>query len=124
MMNLFERELYKIFGDETLKDTVIQGKSLIGKIDNDLRVKIKWRTMGVSDNYPALQASIINRKEGEVDTKIFELQDIIGKKKMRGLDIVPHIWCNHEPEWYGYTPTDADRQRIWETISEYINLWR
>lgn len=125
MTNIFERELYKIFGDDTLAGTVIQGKSLIGKIDNDLRAKISWWDRSVKDSYDNLRVEIINRKEGKVDTKAFDLTDILGTKKVRSdLTVHPHIWSYREAEWYGYTPTDEDRQRIWEVISEYINIWR
>lgn len=126
-MNLFEKELQTMFGDsDILSDVKISGKTLIGKLDDDLRVKIQFITEGVADNYSALRLKIINRTEGEVDCATFRFSDIIGTvKRGNGLDpIKPHIWkYGDNVEWYAHTPSPSERAEIADTVLGYAEMY-
>ena len=66
-MNFYEQEMRKFFQDDTtIKDQRYCGKTLIGKLDDELRVKLQLISTGVRDNYNAIRAQIINRTEGQV----------------------------------------------------------
>ena len=61
-MTLFEKELRNMFdSSEIIKAKTYSGKSMLGKIDDDLRVKACFVTAGVADVYSALRVKIINR---------------------------------------------------------------
>lgn len=50
-----------------LKDQKYVGRICYGTISEDLRARVEFVTLGVSDHYAGLKTSIINRKEGVVD---------------------------------------------------------
>ena len=69
-MTIFEKELRNMFGSsEQFKERAYSGKSMVAKLDDDLRVKMSFVTLGVSSEYPALRVKVINRTEGEVDSE-------------------------------------------------------
>ena len=78
-MNFFEQEMRKMFGDSpVIQDAQYCGRTLIGKVDDELRVKLQFITTGIADNYDSIRLKIINRTEGEVDTEVFRFTDILG----------------------------------------------
>ena len=79
-MNFFESELKKIMGDSAiLKDQKYVGRMCYGTIGGDLRARVEFVTLGVSDHYAGIKASVINRKEGVVDSILLQFSDIWGK---------------------------------------------
>ena len=82
-MNFFESELKKIMGNsDILKDQKFVGRMCYGTLGGDLRARIEFVTLGVSDHYAGLKAAIINRKEGVVDSVLLRFTDIWGKQKV------------------------------------------
>ena len=76
-MNFFESELKKIMGDSAiLKDQKYVGRMCYGTIGGDLRARVEFVTLGVSDHYAGIKASVINRKEGVVDSILLQFSDI------------------------------------------------
>ena len=68
-MNFFESELKKIMDNSSiLKDQKYVGRICYGTINDNLRARVEFVTLGVSDHYAGLKTSIINRKEGVVDS--------------------------------------------------------
>ena len=53
---------------------------LLGKLDDDLRVKLQFVSTGVHKHYDAIQVSILNRTDGLVDRETMLFGDIIGVK--------------------------------------------
>lgn len=79
-MNFFESELKKIMRNSAiLKDQKYVGRMCYGTIGGDLRARVEFVTLGVSDHYAGIKASIINRKEGVVDSVLLRFTDIWGK---------------------------------------------
>lgn len=127
-MNLFEKELQTMFGDnDILSDVKISGKTLIAKLDDNLRAKIQFATEMYADHYSALKLKIINRTEGEVDSVLFRFSDIIGKiERKNGLDpISPYIWKDGDnADWYGFSPLPSERAKIADTVLDYAQMYQ
>ena len=125
-MTLFEKELKGMFGSSDLiKEKVYSGKTMIGRIDDDLRVKASFVTTGVADIYSALRVKIINRTEGEVDSQIFKFSDIIGTQRTAyNNKIDPHIWhIDGKDEWY-LPISQNERDRIADTVLDYVAIYQ
>ena len=125
-MTLFEKELKGMFGSSDLiKEKVYSGKTMIGRLDDDLRVKASFVTTGVADVYSALRVKIINRTEGEVDSQIFKFSDIIGTQRTAyNNKIDPHIWhIDGKDEWY-LPISQNERDRIADTVLDYVAIYQ
>lgn len=125
-MNFFEQEMRRMFGDtDIIRDAKFAGKTMLGRLDDDLRVKLQFISTHTSGQYDTIQASIINRTEGVVDKQNFRFADIIGKFTRPGLSSVdPHMWeYNAKPEWY--TPvTLSQKARIADAVLDYISMYQ
>lgn len=125
-MNFYEQEMRKMFGDNgIIHDAKFTGKTMLGKLDDELRVKLQFVTGILADHYNAIRATIINRKEGVVDQQLFRFSDIIGMQKRRDMsDIEPHIWeYGGKPEWYVPITASAKAQ-IADTVLDYVGMYR
>lgn len=124
-MNFFEKEMRKMFENkDLLQDAKFCGKMMLAKLDDELRLKVQFVTMGYADNYEAIKATILKRDEGAVDCHIFRFSDIIGQKKSYSSDRVnPYMWeCGQRSCWY--TPvTDKEKQQIAQTVLEYAGMF-
>lgn len=124
-MTFFEKEMELLFGDSEFlsADAVFSDKTLLGGIgglDDKLLAKIQFVSTKVADHYDALRLSIINKERGVIDTETFRFVSIIGKKN--GTD--PYIWdYNDNVSWYGFKPTDLDRARISDMVSDYCSMY-
>ena len=73
-MNLFEHELKMMFDDtDVIKDVKICGKTLLGKLDDELRIKLQFVATLIAGQYDAIKVTVINRTEGAVDTGILSV---------------------------------------------------
>ena len=124
-MNFFENNLRKMFeNSEVIDDPYFCGNCMIGRLDEDVRIKVRFTTQGVSDNYPALAAKILNRAEGEIDSQHFKFSDILGTRGGDNYKEV-HAWTyNGETEWYGYQPTVADMDKIAGAVESYAAMFQ
>ena len=128
-MTFYEQELKKLFGEsDIIHDAKYCGKTLLGKIDDELRVKLQFVITEIQGHYNALRLKIINRTDGEVDAETFRFSDILGgnpsfKDSPFARDI--HIWENNgNAEWYGYHPSPAAYQKIADTVNDYISMYQ
>ena len=79
-MNFFEMQLKKIMGQSTiLKNQKYVGRICYGQINNELRARVEFVTLSITDHYAGIKASIINKKEGTVDSALIRFSDIWGK---------------------------------------------
>ncbi len=121
-MTFFEKELHRLFDDseKLSEDTVFAGKTMITKIGEDLRAKVQFVSTNVSAQYDALRLTIINRREGKVDSETFKFNDILGMKDGRA----PHIWEDGQRvDWYIYHPTAYDYNLISDAVEDYISMY-
>lgn len=117
-MTFFERELRKIVEDQYPGATFV-GRACYVKLGELNRAKLQFATCGVADQYEALQISILNRNEGQVDALRLRFADIWGRQK--GL----YAWTDRgETEWYSYRPTGEDYQKLTEAVSDYLEVFQ
>ena len=128
-MTFYEQELKKLFGDsDVIRDAKYSVKTLLGRIDDELRVKLQFVYTGTRDHYNALRLKIINRTDGEVDAETFKFSDILGgnpayQNNPFAREI--HIWENNgKADWYGYHPSPAAYQKIADTVNDYISMYQ
>jgi hypothetical protein len=125
-MTLFEKELRNMFdSSDLIKEKAYAGKSMIARLDEDLRVKISFVTTGVADVYSALRVKIINRTEGDVDSELFKFADIIGTQRTAYNNKVdPHIWhIDGKDEWY-LPISQNERDLIADTVLDYVEMYQ
>ena len=125
-MNFYEKEMRTMFGDtDIIHDAKFCGKTMLGKLDYELRVKLQLISTFISGQYNAVQATVINRTDGTVDKQTFKFADIIGKQRRNNLDeIEPHIWeYNGKPEWY-IPVTASQKAQIADTVLGYVEMYQ
>ena len=120
-MNYFEKQMRILFGEsELFSEAMCSGKMMIGKNDQDVRVKLEFISTNIAKQYNAMKVTVLNRTEGEIDKTVFPFRDILGPKN--GYD--PYIW--DEPNcmgWYGFKPTGDEYDRISDTINDYMSMF-
>ena len=125
-MNFYEKELRDFFGSSPmLQDIHYFGRTCLAKLDEDLRVKLQFTSIGYADHYNAIKLAIINRTDGVVDQQLFRFADIIGQQTLKGRDpINPYIWDdNGQPEWYRPI-SQEQRSQIANTILDYVGMYQ
>lgn len=126
-MNFFEGELHRMFGgNDIIHDPKIVGRTLLGKIDDDLRVKLQFVSTEVHKHYDAIQVSILNRTDGFVDRETMLFGDIIGVKNTNISGRVnPYMWEEGVGKEYWYTPvTASDKALIADTVLDYVGMYQ
>lgn len=126
-MNFFEGELRQMFGDaENISDPKFVGRTMLGKLDDDLLVKAQFISTYVSKHYDAIQVSIINRNDGVVDKETMIFGDIIGMKLTRCSDKVnPYMWEESSGKAYWYTPISlTEKAQIADTVLDYVGMFQ
>ena len=128
-MNFFEQEMRKFFADsDVIRNQKYCGKTMLGRLDDDLRVKLQFVTGNIADHYIGIRAQVINRTEGQVDSQVFRFSDILGPDpilKNRGSSSEIHIWVDYgKADWYGYHPSPAAMEKVADTINEYLSLYQ
>ena len=122
-MDFFEKEMRQMFGDNGIfQDAKFVGKTMLVKLDDDLRIKLQFIASHISGQYDTVQMTVINRTEGVVDKQNFKFSDIIGKCLHPGREPIDyHMWEYNKPEWY--TPVSpTDKARIADTIMDYAKM--
>ena len=126
-MNFFEGELHRMFGgNDIIHDPKIVGRTLLGKLDDDLRVKLQFVSTEVHKHYDAIQVSILNRTDGLVDRETMLFGDIIGVKNTNISGRVnPYMWEEGVGKAYWYTPvTVSDKAQIADTVLDYVGMYQ
>ena len=122
-MDFYEAEMRRLFdGNRVIREAKFIGKTMLGKLDDELRVKLQFLATFVHGHYDAIQAIIINRTDGEVDRQLFRFSDMIGKQSYGGGEISPYIWDDGKPEWY-VPVSDTDMKTIADTILDYVGMY-
>ena len=78
-MTFFEQELRKIVGD-VYPDATFVGRACYVRLSDMNRAKIQFTTCGTADHCEALQMTILNRSDGQVDTLRLRFKDVLGTK--------------------------------------------
>lgn len=125
-MNFFEGELQRMFGgNDIISEPKIVGRTLLGKLDDDLRVKLQFVSTGISKHYDAIQISILNRTEGVVDKETMLFGDIIGQKESFCDRVNPYIWEESIGKAGWYTPVSvSEKTQIADTVLDYVGMYQ
>ena len=121
-MNNFERELRKIVGHcEYIRNPKYVGRACVGRLDDDIVVKMEFESTMIRDKYNALRVTLMNRSEGKIDSQLIRFNELWGVKHIRSNDIEPHIWkYNDELSLYCYTPTVAELKALSQSVDDYL----
>ena len=127
-MTFYARELLKIVG-ERYPDAAYVGRVCYVRLSDMNRAKIQFVTGDVADEYNALQLTILNRSEGQVDVLRLQFADLLGRKKTSipyfRDGIKPYIWDNYgDVDWYVYHPTRQDYEILSDAVSEYLDVFQ
>ncbi len=125
-MNFFEREMRMMFGDsDIIQEPKFVGRTMVGKLDDDLRVKLQFVSTFIAKHYDAIQVSIINRKDGVVDKETLKFGDIVGMRKdYCGNSVHPYMWDDDSgPCWYIRISAE-DKARISDTVLDYVGMYQ
>ena len=131
MKDVFEDALRALFEDGAIiRSPQFVGRTCVGTIDKDLRVRAEFVTTGVARHYDAVKLTVLNRVNGPVDTFKLDLLDLWGKKPVPNnpnfpQGVAPHIWEDCvRCEWYAYRPTAADYRILRKAADSYLNTFR
>ena len=127
-MNFFEQELRKLFEDEYPEATFV-GRNCYVPLGDRVRACVSFKTNGYADHYETLHVKVLDRKDGPIDNITIRLSELLGTKASRSTylkdGVKPHIWIyNGKAEWYGFTPSSSDYEKMREAVSDYIEIFR
>ena len=126
-MNFFEAELRKIVGP-SYPGAAYVGRACYVRLSEMNRAKLQFTTCGTADHYEALQMTILNRNDGQVDTLRLRFADVWGKGQTDNPHIQqsgPYAWTyNGRTEWYSYHPDANDYEKLTEAVSGYLEMFQ
>ncbi len=126
-MNFFEQQMRQMFGDnDIIRDAKFTGRTMLGKLDDELRVKLQFISTFVSKHYDAIQVSIINRTDGVVDKETMLFGDIIGQKNTNITgNVNPYMWEESIGKAYWYTPVSlSEKAQIADAVLDYVGMYQ
>ena len=130
MATFFEKEMRKLFRQGLdFPETVFAGRACYGKLDEDIRVRMEFATEGVADHYSALKVTLLNRKEGPIDSLLLRFSEVLGRKQTTNPNfregMFPHIWKDgNDFAWYVCQPTAADYKTLADAVGSYTSLFQ
>ena len=127
-MNFLRAELKKILDmTQYREEATYIGSCGYVRVNEDVRMRLEFFGSAAT-TYNGIVMTMINRKEGTIDTNALKFQDIWGKKAVSNPNvkegIVPHIWENKGKAWYVYKPNHKDYQILAAEISQYVGLFQ
>ena len=127
-MNFFEQELRKLFSDQ-FPDATYVGRNCYIPLGDKTRASISFQTSGHADHYDTLFAKVLDRENGTIDSVTIRLKELLGMKASPSRylkdGVAPHIWVSgNDVGWYGFTPSFSDYEKMRETVSDYIEVFR
>ncbi len=124
-MDFFEKEMRTMFdGNTIIQEPQFFGKTLLGRLDDDLRIKLEFISSGVQNCYFSMQMSVFNRNQGLVDKTIFPFSDVLGMYQCPGCQPMPHhiiVECC-DAKWF--TPiTEAQKQLYADRVLAFAEMY-
>ena len=111
-----------------LDDVRFVGRACYGRVSENIRAKLQFVTMGIADHYEALQVTLINNTEGEIDHSVLRFKDVWGMLPTANPSfsqgVAPHIWThNGKSEWYAAQPGPAECEALADDVDGYLELF-
>lgn len=127
-MNFFEQELNKVLSNSsTIRNGKCVARAFFGEIGSDIRAKIEFVTLGTKDKYEGVKVTVLNRREGVIDSAVLRLKDVWGMQSANRMirEVEPYIWTyNGVYEWYGFTPKKTDYEKLTVAIERYFSVFQ
>ena len=130
-MTFYEQELRKIVGERypDATDATYVGRACYVRLRDMNRAKIQFVAGIVANQYNALQLTILNRGEGQVDALRLRFSDLLGTKMTSNPNfrngVEPHIWDDYgKVSWYVYIPTRQDYEVLSDAVSDYLEVFQ
>ena len=123
-----ENELKKVLSSSYPNATYV-GRSCFIDLGGLSRAKVHFDTSYIANEFDMLKVTVLNRREGVVDTMNLLFSDILGNKKVNNPNfqdgIWPHIWIDRDTiDWYAYHPNTADYRALGEAVSTYLEVFQ
>lgn len=124
-MNFFEQELRKVCAlSEYIEHPKFVGRACLFRLTDETIGKLEFITQKISGQFNALRVSVISRTEGQIDSQVINLTELLGKKQHYGSMVEPHIWSdNGRPRWFGFTPNGYDYTAMAESADDYLSCF-
>lgn len=127
-MNFLRMELKKMLGmTQYSEDATYIGSCGYVRVNEEVRMRLEFSRSSTT-TYDGIVMTMLNRKEGTIDTNALKFWDIWGRKAVSNPNfkegIIPHIWENKEKEWYVYKPNQKDYHILADEISQYVGLFQ
>lgn len=125
-MNFFEQQLRILTGKTTSfksANPAYIGRACFITLSEGRRARMEFVTTGFTDHYEALQISVINLKDGKIDSILLRFSDYFRPDAFAGGTRIPHIWlCDGKARWYG-EPMDGEKDTLSKAAHDYIRLF-
>ena len=127
-MNFLRAELNEILARTQYREEAVYiGNCGYVRVNESVRMRLEFSRSSTT-TYDGIIMTMLNRKEGTIDTNALKFRDIWGRKAVSNPNfkegIIPHIWENKEKEWYVYKPNQKDYQILANEISQYVGLFQ
>ena len=127
-MSFLEQEMRKIIENSQYKGkAVFLGETGYLNIGDYVRMRLEFTGDGRL-HYDGLKMTIINYREGEVDSHSIRFVDVLGLKgtdNRIGCGGTPRIWNDEGTwEWYLYRPEQNDYKKMAKVIDNYAGLFQ
>ena len=127
-MNFLRAELNEILARTQYREEAVYiGNCGYVRVNESVRMRLEFSRSSTT-TYDGIIMTMLNRKEGTIDTNALKFGDIWGRKAVSNPNfkegIIPHIWENKEKEWYVYKPNQKDYQILANEISQYVGLFQ
>ena len=117
-MNIFEDLLSEIFdGYDSIKNEEFMGRSMIAKLDDELRVKVSVSTLNIHEMYELVLVKIINRVDGEVDRHGFAFRNYFDNR-------ICCMFSSNKYVWEYGKPSRKQIKNLATDIRNYIDIFR
>ena len=126
-MNFFEQQLRNFTGKTTaFKSTspIYIGRACFLTLSEGRRVRLEFITLGTAEQYEALEVTVINLRDGKLDSIRLRFSDYFAPRPTLGGDArAPHIWmCDGKARWYG-EPAEAEKAALSKAAHDYVMLF-
>lgn len=125
-MNYFQKELRILTGKDTAfksSNPVFVGRACFIPLKDGRKARMEFVTLGTARNYEALQITILNPFEGQIDRLQLRFEDYFCKINTNYGMRPPTIWVDQgQALWYGL-PDKAEKLALSNAAHAFITLF-
>ena len=127
-MDFFEQELRKVV-DPICPNATYVGRACYVPLDEMNRAKIQFTEVDIANHYSALLLTVLNCREGKIDSLRISLSEILGTKTIRSASsqrtLNPYIWdYQGKLGWYAIQPEPEDYKALSNVVGNYLSVFQ